>query len=462
MKRFEIQVLRAAGLTVAKTAAATDVSSRTVERVSAEDPIDDPKQHDEEAKARMGRPSKVSAYRELIESWFESEPELSSIAILERLRLEGYDGGKSAVYDLARRLRPPKFTEGIARFEGLPGEFCQHDFGQVVVRYADGEKERIRFFASRLKYSRMARILLVDDERVETVCRGVVDAYAYFGGAPLVGVFDNPKTIVTERRGHHVTWNETFSSFVVECGFAAHANWPHRPQEKGSVENCVGFAKGSFFKAHRFLDRADLEAKLEQWHQRVNEERPSRATGEIPRQRLLAEAERLSPLGIDPDDYTLRYSRVVRTDGFVEFEGRRYFVGFRSIGQTLTVRVGKDRVLVHEGDATIDHPRIPENGKYSVLPHQREDLLTKTGARPYVKRQFLVDLCPAAAWFVTEIRHRRPDQWEEEVEAIFFLLERHGERAVREALIEAARQGAVGSEYVVAILDGQSSDEVSR
>lgn len=463
MKRLQIQHLRAAGVSVERTAEASGVSPRTVERVSSEEEIEDSGEHDAGTKARMGRPSQVARYEAQVMAWLVAEPELAGIAILERLRDEGYQGGKSAVYELVRKLRPAKTPDRVARFEAVPGEFCQHDFGQHVVRYRDGTQERVRFFASRLKYSRMTRIFLVEDERTETVCRGVVDAYTYFGGMPLIGVFDNPRTIVTERDGKHVRWQETFAWFTVECGFSPLANWPHRPREKGSVENLVGFSKSSFFKAHRFNDRADLEVKLAAWHTRVNDERPSRATGEVPRARMTLEAERLRPLLIDPETFTLRYSRVVRTDGFCELDGLRYFAGFTHVGQALTVRLGRDEVHIHAGDGPAHvHPRRPGNGKYSVLPEQREELLTKEGARPFVKRQILMDLCPAAEWFMTEVRHRRPRQWEDEVDRVFRLLEAHGEPAVRDALIEVARRGVAGAEYVEAVLGGQASEEVSR
>ena len=49
---------------------------------------------------------------------------------------------------------------------------------------------------------------------------------------------------------------------------------------------------------------------------------------------------------------------------------------------------------------------------------------------------------------MTEVRPRRPQQWEDEVERIFELLEAHGEPAVRDALIEVARRGVVGAEFV--------------
>ena len=61
------------------------------------------------------------------------------------------------------------------------------------VRYQDGAEEIGHFFASRLKYSRLADVTLVRDEQVETLVRTLVDHLAAFGGIPLVAVFDRPK-----------------------------------------------------------------------------------------------------------------------------------------------------------------------------------------------------------------------------------------------------------------------------
>ena len=173
MKRHQIQALRQAELSVDRTAQAADVSAATVVRVSKEDPVTDPAATDDQAQARMGRRSKVEPYKEKILDWIKGEPGIQSIAIVERLRAEGYDGGKSAVYDFVRKHRPPKQPDGIVRFDSLPGEFAQHDFGQVVVEYQDGTKERIRFFASQLRYSRAEHVRIVPDETVETICYSV-------------------------------------------------------------------------------------------------------------------------------------------------------------------------------------------------------------------------------------------------------------------------------------------------
>jgi len=53
----------------------------------------------------------------------------------------------------------------------------------------------VRFFASRLKYLRTVRVTLVSDETVETLVRTLADHLDSWGGAPLLCVFDRPKTV---------------------------------------------------------------------------------------------------------------------------------------------------------------------------------------------------------------------------------------------------------------------------
>ena len=52
-----------------------------------------------------GRPSKVAQYAPEVTQWLREEPDLSGVEILRRVRLAGYRGGKSALYELVRRLR---------------------------------------------------------------------------------------------------------------------------------------------------------------------------------------------------------------------------------------------------------------------------------------------------------------------------------------------------------------------
>jgi transposase len=153
LKRHAIQVLRTAGHTLDEIAEQVAVGKRSVQRVIGEPVIT---HHDTDvarAARALGRPSKAEAYRATVAAWLTEEPPLLSVELLRRAQLVGYAGGKSALYDLVRTVRVIA-PRPVVRFEGLPGAFTQHDFGEVLVRFLDGTTKRIHFFASRLKYSR--------------------------------------------------------------------------------------------------------------------------------------------------------------------------------------------------------------------------------------------------------------------------------------------------------------------
>ena len=47
----------------------------------------------------------VAQYAPQVTHWLREDPDLSGVEILRRVRLAGYRGGKSALYELVRRLR---------------------------------------------------------------------------------------------------------------------------------------------------------------------------------------------------------------------------------------------------------------------------------------------------------------------------------------------------------------------
>jgi hypothetical protein len=100
-------------------------------------------------------------------------------------------------------------------------------------------------------------------------------------------------------------WTPTFAGVALDLGIGVEVCWPYRPQEKGSVENLVGWVKNSFFKQRRFLDETDLERQLGDWLTEANTIRPSRATGVLPSVRVAEERARLRPLKVAPADLAL-------------------------------------------------------------------------------------------------------------------------------------------------------------
>ena len=183
LKRHEVEILLKAGHAKTEIARLSGVSLRSVKRIAEESPVLQVDDAAERTKRQIGRPSRVTNFRKQVVEILQETPDLATLEILRRVRESGYRGGKTALYALVASLRP-KPAKPLVRFEGLPGEFSQHDFGQVEVEFRDGASQRIHFFASRLKYSRFLRVSLVPDEAVESLVRTLAEHLASWGGLP--------------------------------------------------------------------------------------------------------------------------------------------------------------------------------------------------------------------------------------------------------------------------------------
>jgi transposase len=441
LKRHEILVLRQAGFSLREVARRSKVSLDTVERVLREAPAPSPR--------TIGRPRLADSFESEVRRLLSERPDLPTVEILRLLREKGYSAGKDPIYRLARSMRR-SVPSPMVRFEGLAGEFCQNDFGQTRVRYDDGSQEIVHFFASRLKWSRWIYVELVPNEKVEALVRALLRAFESFGGVPLACVFDNPKTVVVGRHDDQIQWNETFAQVALDSRFVPELCTPRRGQEKGAVENLVGFVKNGFFKVRRFHDPSDRDAQLAQWHHEVNEVRPCRAIGVPPSIRIAEERARLRPLPFRPSEYALRYPVRVGPTGWVLFHGVRYSMPAEAVGVPATLYLYPDRVRIMTDRHDVGHPRTPPNG-VSTLPHHAASALAAVAGRRaqlYYKRQRLLEIGPVAEAFLTELVHAHPNTWAVEVHQLFERLLEHGPERMAEAFQHALDRGWHSAELV--------------
>src|SRR5215469_10605000 len=141
LKRHEVEVLLKAGHRKTEVARMSGVSLRSVKRIAQEEAVVHVDDKVERNQRQIGRPSTVQSFRKQVVGILLDSPDLPSLEILRRVREAGYQGGKSALYDLVASLRA-KPARPLVRFEGLPGEFSQHDFGEVDVEFLNGARER--------------------------------------------------------------------------------------------------------------------------------------------------------------------------------------------------------------------------------------------------------------------------------------------------------------------------------
>jgi transposase len=245
--------------------------------------------------------------------------------IFQRLRDEhGYTGCASIVRAAVADWRQGH-AEVFVPLAHPPGE-AQVDFGHAEVVVA-GERVTAAFFVMTLPHSDAFFVRAYPRECTESFQDGHVRAFAYFGGVPTRISYDNSKVAVaaiTGPRGRTPT--REFLRVASHFLFAYRFCRVRRPNEKGHVEAMVGFARRNFLVpvptadswealnaelAHRC--QADLGRRLrgkakpkgELLADERGSLRPIPANGFEPRRVELAQANSLSLVRFDANDYSV-------------------------------------------------------------------------------------------------------------------------------------------------------------
>ncbi len=463
LDRHAVQELLRAGMKPVAVARQFGVSRRTIERIAREERISSDAsgvirreaEAGTDAGRGVGRPQVTDAIRARVQALVLEDPERPPGEICRLLKDDGTPLGLSTVYRVLASVRSTIPASLLVRFEGVAGEYAQFDFGVVSVRLTDGSRRTVHFAAYRLKYSRWMHVVLVPNERVEALIRSLLDSFAASGGVPLRVVFDNPKTVVVRREEGRPVWNAVLAPVAIDYGFTVELCTPRQPQQKGAVENLVGFVKRSFFRARRFADvTSDLPEQLAEWLAEVNTVRPNRATKEIPAVRLDAEQKRMKPLAVEPNEYGLRFAVTVGPTAMVTHQGIRYAMPAKACGIPATLWLYPARVKIVTAGSRHEavHPRFPAQGTVSYMPGQRSAQLASVAGerkRLYFMRERILELGPIGEAYLTELIHRRPHIWKGDVERLFALLEELGDAHFRLVLQRALFQQMIGAEYVV-------------
>lgn len=169
----------------------------------------------------------------------------------------------------------------------------------------------------------------------ETFTRCHIHAFQFFSGTSREIWFDNLATAVAEHEGNLVRFNPRFLAFARECGFVPRACHVAAAWEKGKVERAISYVRQNFWPLRSFTDLADVNAQARQWLKDVANPRRHRETGQTPDERFQPEA--LRPLSAMLPDYRDVTEALVHKDLRLSFDGNRYCVPARYVGEKLTV-----------------------------------------------------------------------------------------------------------------------------
>ena len=456
MERSGIHLLHKRGKSQRQIARDLGVDRETVARVLKEGVVAAP--------LHRKRGSIVDGYREPIARWVKDG--LSGARMLELARADQdqpYGGGHAVFRDAVHqeRLRQQQ-EQAIAdvpvRFEGLPGEYLQVDWGEVSRFPFRTARHPTRYFlACRLKYSRWMFVRWTTDMRQETLLRGLVDCFVALGWVPWVLVFDNMKVVTSGRDdANQPIWTSALVQLAGEFGFHPEACAVRAANQKGSVESLVKFVKGNFLSGRDFANDPDLDRQATDWLTAVNA-RPSRATDVAPSARLSEEAARGGALPLTAPDYGfLRLGQVTR-EALVAIEGNQYSVPVAHVGAPVTVRLHASRVVLWR-DAVLlaDHPRAPDGRHQRVVDpaHFAPLFARKPRAQVMLYRQALLDLGEVAYSYISDLSQRQHARLAAEILGVYALFEQHGRADLLSAMELAAQANAFGAEYLRALLAG--------
>ncbi len=452
LERSTIHLLAKRGKSQRQIARELDISRTTVSR-ALQEPVD-------KQPSKRQRRSSVDPFADQLKEWIGQN--LTGVRMLELARADldhPYTGGRSVFGEYIRKVRielQRSTTDIPVRFEGLPGEYLQVDWGEVRRFPFTNQKPSTRYFlACRLKYSRWSFVRWTTRMDQETLIRLLVDCFLALGFVPWVLVFDNMKTVTTGRDAQdQPIWHPVFLQFAREFDFHPEACAVGAANQKGSVESLVKWVKGNFLAGRSFADDADLANQTQGWLRMANS-RPNSATGEPPLERLKVEKSKGTPLPASATDYGFPESAQVNSESMVHAMGNTYSTPVAHVGRPVTVRIHRERVVIwRDTEFVAEHKRAP-NGAHQrvVIPEHFEPLYSKKPrAQVMLQRQALLELGDGATRYIGELSRRRRDRLAGEISAVYGLCERVGREALVEAMVEAERAGVYGADYLAHLL----------
>jgi transposase len=454
MERSAIHLMAKRGKSIRQIAEELGRSPTTISRVLHE-PVD-------RSPSPRHRPSQVDPYREQIIGWLGEG--LPVVRMLELARQDAdapYTGGRSQFGEIVRRIRKAQDRARAAqevpiRFEGLPGEYLQVDWGEIRRFPFTQQRPAPRYFlCCRLKYSRWTWVSWTTDMRQETLIRGLVTCFLTLGFVPWVLVFDNMKTVTSGRdAANQPIWTPALRQLAAEFGFHPQACDPGAGNQRGSVESLVKWVKSNLLPGRIFADDQDLAQSTGDWLQMANT-RPSSATGTPPMDRLVEEARAGGPLPLTAADYGLLLCSHVAADATVAALGNRYSVPVTHVGAPVVVRLHRDRVRIYrDTDLIADHHRASDGGRERVIDpaHFAALFPHKPRARVMLYREVLLKLGDPAPAFIAVLSRTYRDRLRDEILAVYALYEQHGAAALRAAMRQALGAGVCSADALSLLL----------
>jgi len=440
-----IQKYQQEGLKAGQIARKLAIDPRTVEKWLQED------RYRQRASAR--RKSKLDPYKDQLLSLLEKHP-YSVTQLFQRIREDGYPGSYELLKEYVRKVRPQR-APAFLTLSFAPGDCIQMDWGQYKTIGVGSTRRKLYFFVMVLCHSRMMYVEFTLSQSMEHFLACHINAFQYFGAVSEHVMIDNLRTgVLSCRPGEDKVFNPRYQDFARHFGFQITACNVGKGNEKGRVENAVGYVKKNFLHGLE-LDRFDqLNPAIRYWLDQVANARTHRETRQRPKDLLAEDLAAMHPLPAQSYDVArvkpVRATRLFR----VVFETNRYSVPAEYASQSLTLKIRPDQLCIYHQDQLIaQHPRCFDRHQDIEDPdHPKALLAQRRRAEEQKLLQRFIALSPKAGDYYQQLERKRLNV-KVHVRRIIALSEIYGREATARAMEDAFTYQAFSSEYIANLLE---------
>ncbi len=409
---------------------------------------------------------KLGPYVELLERLLEEDQpgsvraRRSAQLLFEELQRQGYQGAYDSVRRHVQQWHRDRRALGqvFVPLVFAPGEAFQFDWSEETL-VLGGRATKVSLAQFRLCHSRALICFAYLRESLEMVLEAHVKAFAFFGGVPRRGIYDNLKTVVSKiLLGKERQFNAKFLALASHYLFEPAACTPAAGWEKGQVEKQVGLIRSRFLgKRRRFADLEELNQFLLMeclgWAKsQPHPEDRSRTCWEVYEQE---ERSQLTWLVGAFDGFIEKTVRVSST-ALIHFDRNHYSVDCARAKRTAQVRAYADRVvIVSNGELIGEHQRQFGRDQTVYDPwHYLPVLERKPGAlrngAPFQEWEL-----PQPIKELWQVLRERPGG-DREFVGVLNAVRTYGAEAVAQAASEALTQGTVSFDVVYNLLSRQT------
>ena len=400
--------------------------------------------------------SKLDPYKPQIIQWLETFP-YSGVQIVQRLRNEGYQGGATIVRDFVALMRPRK-SKAFLTLSFDPGECAQVDWGEYGTVNVGSTQRKLSFFVMVLCYSRMMYLEFTVAQTMEHFLQCHRNAFEFFGAVPKAVMVDNLKCAVLRRLiGQAPVFNSRYLEIADHYGFEIRACGVGKGNEKGRVENGVGYVKKNFLAGLEISDFRVVNGAAYAWRDGIANVRPHGTTKKPPLELFAVEKPAMNALPVMPYDTSI--TRTVRASNRfrVALDGNHYSVPSDYAGALLIMKTYADRLCIYrESNLVAQHQRsYDRNRDFEHPDHPRELVVQRKRAREQRLHLQFIALSPRAQEYYQELLTRRMN-YRHHIRQIIALAEIYGTEKVARAIDDAFTYQAFSCEYIANILEQRS------